>query len=225
MAGWVNSFLRRVEAQAAVAPHCRARHLVAVGLLAVLAAALTIAPAERSTAETRSLSGQLLVAEPTMPDPRFAETVILMISHDASGALGLIVNRRLGEIDIADLLEEMGRGSEGTQGTIHLHYGGPVEPQRGFILHSADSLPDGSNPVGEDFAVTGQADILRAIADGTGPKDSLFALGYAGWGPGQLEAEMERADWFTAPADPALVFTDQPAEVWRRIIDQKGIEL
>ena len=172
------------------------------------------------------LSGQFLVAEPGMPDPRFAETVILMVSHDATGALGLIVNRRLGEIAIADLLSEMGRPAEGVEGSIGLHFGGPVQPDRGFILHSADQVPEGSRPVvGTDFAVAGQPDILTSIAEGSGPKDSLFALGYAGWGPGQLESEMERDDWFTAPADPELVFTDEPAKTWQRVMDRREVDL
>ena len=171
------------------------------------------------------LSGQFLVAEPGMPDPRFAETVILMVSHDSTGALGLIVNRRLGEIEIADLLAEMGQPTAGVAGSIGLHFGGPVQPDRGFILHSADQVPEGSRPVGDDFAVAGQPDILTSIAEGTGPKDSLFALGYAGWGPGQLESEMQRDDWFTAPADPDLVFTDEPAETWQRVMDRREVEL
>lgn len=160
-----------------------------------------------------------------MPDPRFAETVILMISHDTGGALGLIVNRRYDEIDIAELLTELDLPSQDVEGTIGLHYGGPVEPERGFILHSIDAMPDSSSPVGSAFGVTGQADILTSIADGTGPKDSLFALGYAGWGPGQLESEMQRKDWFTAPADPDLVFTDEPATTWQQVMDRRGIDL
>ncbi len=176
-------------------------------------------------AEDATLSGQFLVAEPGMPDPRFAETVILMISHDADGALGLIVNRRIATVDIADLLDELGRPSEGAQGTIGLYYGGPVQPERGLILHSADHVSDSSDIVGRDFAVTGQPDILDSIAGGNGPEDSLFALGYAGWGPGQLESEMQRNDWFTAPADPALVFTDDPTATWQEVMDRRGVDL
>ncbi len=171
------------------------------------------------------LSGQFLVAEPGMPDPRFAETVILMITHDADGAFGLIVNRQIGAIAIADLMAELGLSTDRARGTIGLHYGGPVQPERGFILHSADHVPDGSNPVGDDFAVTAVSDILASIADGSGPEDSLFALGYAGWGPGQLESEMLRQDWFTAPADPDLVFTDEPSKTWQRVMDRRGVDL
>ena len=188
-------------------------------------AVLSLVAPTASRADAESLSGQLLVAEPGMPDPRFAETVILMISHDAGGALGLIVNRRIGEIEISDLLAELGWPSEGASGLIGLHFGGPVQPDRGFILHSADHVPDGSNPVGDDFAVAGRPDILTGIAEGSGPKDSLFALGYAGWGPGQLESEMQRQDWFTAPADPELVFSDEQAETWQRVMDRRGVDL
>lgn len=202
-------------------PLCFRRMALVLGVLAALIA-LPPAPA---VAQPDSLSGQFLVAEPSMPDPRFAETVILIVSHDSDGALGLIVNRRVGKIGIADLLAEFGEPSEETVGKIGLHYGGPVDPERGFILHSADSVPESSSPVGDDFAVTVRTDILTSIAEGTGPKDSLFTFGYAGWGPGQLESEMQRKDWFTAPADPDLVFTDEPAKTWQLVMDRKGVEL
>lgn len=201
------------------------RAVVALALCAVVALALSVGIPVAARADTEFLSGRFLVAEPSMPDPRFAETVILMISHDAGGAAGLIVNRRLGEIGIADLLTEFGKPSEDLEGTIGLYYGGPVEPGLGFILHSADLVPDISKPVGADFAVTGQMDFLTMIAGGTGPKDSLVALGYAGWGPGQLESEMQRKDWFAAPADPDLVFTDDPAGTWQRVMDRRGVDL
>ena len=191
----------------------------------MLLALLVYIPRQQASAQDAYLSGQFLVAEPSMPDPRFAETVILMISHDAGGALGLIVNRRIAIVDIADLMAELGRPSEGAEGKIGLHYGGPVQPERGFILHSADHVSDSSNPVGSDFAVTGQPDILDSIADGSGPKESLFALGYAGWGPGQLESEMQRNDWFTAPADPELVFADDPATTWQQVMDRRAVDL
>lgn len=195
--------------------------LVACALLSLCLSVLTL-PAK---AQDEFLSGQFLVAEPGMPDPRFAETVILMITHDSSGALGLIVNRRVGVMAIADLLAEMDRPPEGASGSIRLHFGGPVQPELGFILHSADRIPEGSNPVGTDFAVSSEPDLLARLGDGNGPKNSLFALGYAGWGPGQLESEMQRKDWFTAPADPELVFTDEPAKTWQQVMDRRGLDL
>ena len=198
---------------------------ISPALCVVVALALSVSAPFAASADTEFLSGQFLVAEPAMPDSRFAESVILMISHDSGGALGLIVNRRLGEIAIADLLTKFGTPAEGLEGTIGVHYGGPVDPTRGFILHSAEAVPDSSNPVGADFAVTGQADILVGIADGTGPKDGLFAFGYAGWGPGQLESELRRNDWFIAPADRDLVFADEPHKTWQRIIDRRGVDL
>ena len=198
---------------------------IALKLLGLAALALPIGIPASARADSEFLAGQFLVAEPSMPDPRFAETVILMISHDAGGALGLIVNRRLGVIEIADLLMDLGKPSDGAEGKIDLFLGGPVEPERGFILHSADSIPEYSNPVGDDFAVTGMPDILTSIAEGEGPRDSLFALGYAGWGPGQLESELRRRDWFAAPADPEFVFTDEPAKTWQRVMDRRGIDL
>ena len=111
------------------------------------------------------------------------------------------------------------------KGAAIIFLGGRRKIKNSIILHSADSIPEYSNPVGDDFAVTGMPDILTSIAEGEGPRDSLFALGYAGWGPGQLESELRRRDWFAAPADPEFVFTDEPAKTWQRVMDRRGIDL
>lgn len=167
-------------------------------------------------AETDSLTGRLLVAKPEMADPRFRETVVYMVRHDPRGAMGLVVNRPLGEAPLAQLLRQFGLESEGVAGSIRFHWGGPVEGKRGFVLHTRDYAGHGTLAVDETMALTDRPEIFRALADGTGPSRSLFTLGYAGWAPGQLEREMERGDWISVTTDPALVFDEDAAGKWQR---------
>lgn len=162
------------------------------------------------------LAGQLLVAAAEMGDPRFVETVILMVRHDASGAMGLVVNRPVGEVSIAKLLEGVGLDGAGVRGDIRLHYGGPVEPRQVLTIHTADFGLEGTLRVPGDAAVTGNPEILRAIGRGKGPRRFLTVLGYAGWAPGQLEGELKAGGWFTVPADPAIVFDDKYDTKWKR---------
>jgi putative transcriptional regulator len=172
-----------------------------------------------------SLAGRLLVAAPGMADPRFSETVIFMIDHDAGGARGFVVNRGLGEGRLKSLLKGFGVDSETASGSVRLHYGGPVGAGSGFVLHSTDYSGPSTRAVDGGIAVSTGRDILEAIADGKGPRDVRFILGYAGWGPGQLESEMARDDWLTAPAEPSLVFSDTLDDVWDRAIESAGISL
>ena len=207
--------------------------LVALGV--VLAAGRTspeTAPesAPQSGAEPRFLSGQLLVAAPEMPDPRFAETVIVIVSHDADGAMGLIVNRVLGSGPIALLLDALDVEAEVAPdlpdgGQVRLLTGGPVEPHRGFVLHSDDFAGASTRPVGDGIAVSFGTDALAAMAGGHGPRQGVVVLGYAGWGPGQLESELARDDWLVVPALSSLVFAEDPETVWQRARDTYGIEL
>ena len=162
------------------------------------------------------LAGQLLVAAEEMSDPRFVQTVILMVRHDATGAMGLIVNRPIGEVPVARLLEGVGLDGTGVQGDIRLHYGGPVESRQVLTIHTGDFGLEGTLRVSGGTAVTGNPEILRVIGRGTGPKRFLTVLGYAGWSPGQLEGEMKAGGWFTVPADPAIVFDDKYDTKWKR---------
>ena len=176
-------------------------------------------------AQDRSIAGQLLVASETMGDPRFAETVIYMIEHDREGALGLVVNRPLGRAPIAAILERMGLEPESEEGEIAVHQGGPVEPGRAFVLHSAEVMAEGSRAVDGDFAVSARPGILRLIGQGAGPKHGIFVFGYAGWGPGQLDGELARDDWFVIPAETALVFAPDPRQSWREAVKRRALEL
>lgn len=171
------------------------------------------------------LTGQFLVATDELTDPRFVRTVVYVIRHDAGGAMGLIVNRPMGETSLADLLGRLGLDGKGVNGEILVHYGGPVEPAQGFILHTTDYKIEGTQIVKDGIAVTSQPEILRAIGTGTGPHKSLFALGYAGWSPGQLEGEIKAGAWVVVPADEALVFDEHYEKKWERAMARRTINL
>ena len=139
--------------------------------------------------------------------------------------MGLVINRPLALAPLGKLLEEMGAGAEGIEGKIELHYGGPVEPGRGFLLHSDDAVLKTSQALPGGFAVSADPEMLRRILDGSGPKDFRFILGYAGWAPGQLEDEIARGSWWHVEADPALVFDADATTIWQRAIDLRGVDL
>jgi putative transcriptional regulator len=164
------------------------------------------------------LTGQILIAMPTMADPRFAQSVIFMCDHSARGAMGIVVNRPLASPSFEDLLRQLNIDPIPPARSIRLCAGGPVDNARGFVLHSTDWTGEGSLKVDASFALTASLDILKAIAGGGGPRQGVLALGYAGWGPGQLDAEMGQNAWLSARADPALVFDDKHETKWRRAL-------
>ncbi|MGH6961100.1 MAG: YqgE/AlgH family protein [Dongiaceae bacterium] len=170
------------------------------------------------------LTGQLLVAMPQMRDPRFTRSVIYMCAHNADGAMGLVVNRRVGSITFEDLLTQLGIGPSRREDDIRIHFGGPVESGRGFVLHSADYVQSGTLVVDDGVALTATLDILKEIAAGGGPRRSLLALGYAGWGPGQLDAEIQANGWLSVPSDEALVFDADLDHKWERAIGKIGVD-
>ena len=191
------------------------RLLRALGLIAFLAAG-----AAAGAVQAASLTGKVLVAGEGMPDPRFQETVIYLVDHDANGAFGLVVNKPSAIGPIAALLDELGIEADeygfDVQGSVTLHYGGPVEPDRGFILHSADYEVDGTQQVSSGIALTFSSEVLVDIALGQGPRRSLIIFGYSGWGPAQLEGELARGDWTVTDADPDLVLGTDHESKWRR---------
>ncbi len=199
----------------------------AVGLL-VLVLASAGADAARAAAPRPAadwLGGQLLVATRQLQDPRFVRTVVYLVRHDASGAMGLIVNRPVGEMPLAMLMQQLGLDAAGASGTMRIHYGGPVEPGRGFVLHTTEYSSQGTLTVPGGLAMTFEPGILRVIADGRGPRRTLFALGYAGWAPGQLENEIGRGDWLTVTSDEALVFDQDYDKKWERATARQRINL
>lgn len=175
--------------------------------------------------ESGYLSGQLLIAMPSMQDPRFARSVIYMCVHNADGAMGLVVNRLISSISFSDLLKELEVSGIKVASPPSIHFGGPVETGRGFVLHSTDYLAPDSMQLNEQVALTATIDILRDIADGIGPTQRILALGYAGWGPGQLDGEIHENAWLSAPADMDLLFSDDPDDVWERALAKLGIDV
>ena len=176
-------------------------------------------------AQPATLTGQLLVARTELQDPRFVRSVVYIVHHDAGGAMGLILNRPIGEVSLSELLKQAGVEGTGVSGEIRVHFGGPVEPGRGFVLHTADYRIEGTQEVKDSIAVTAQLEILRAMGTGTGPRQSLFALGYAGWAPGQLEAEIKAGHWEIVPADKTLVFDENAEKKWERAMARRTIRL
>ena len=170
------------------------------------------------------LTGQLLIAMPSMHDARFAQTVIYMCVHSPEGAMGLVVNRLVNELTFPQLLQQLEIETPGPDQEIRIHFGGPVESGRGFVLHSVDYTQSGTIIVDENVGLTATIDILRDIADGKGPRRSLLALGYAGWGPGQLDNEITQNAWLQVSADDALIFGIDVEGKWQRAITKLGID-
>lgn len=171
-----------------------------------------------------SLAGQMLVAMPGMRDPRFARTVIYMCAHSPEGAMGLVVNRAIEQVSFTALLEQLEIEDTGLGLPFSIHFGGPVETGRGFVLHSPDYRRDGTLVVSGSVALTATIDIVRAIARGDGPKRHLLALGYSGWGPGQLDAEIRANAWLQVDADDDLVFGSVLDQKWIRAMAKLGID-
>ncbi|MBX9698398.1 MAG: YqgE/AlgH family protein [Acetobacteraceae bacterium] len=161
------------------------------------------------------LAGQVLIAMPGMQDPRFARSVICLVAHSADGAMGIVVNKPIDGLSFDDLLGQLGLEPVPPQRRIRLMQGGPVDGGRGFVLHTPDWSTDGSLTVTKELAMTASIDILKAIAGGGGPRLGVLALGYAGWGPGQLEEEIQRNAWLSVAADEELLFDTADDAKWR----------
>jgi putative transcriptional regulator len=170
------------------------------------------------------LTGQLLIAMPNMRDPRFTRTVIYVCAHNADGAMGLVVNRLVGSVTFPDLLDQLGIDTEAVTEEIRVHFGGPVESGRGFVLHSGEYHHASTLQIAEQMALTATVDILQDIAKDAGPRRSLLALGYAGWGPGQLDAEIQSNGWLNVSADEELVFDEDLDGKWERAINKLGVD-
>lgn len=170
------------------------------------------------------LAGQMLIAMPLMRDPRFVRSVVYVCAHSAEGAMGLVVNRLFDTLTFPDLLEQLEIVATPDCERVRVHFGGPVEAGRGFVLHTPDYSNEGTLLVDPQVALTATVDVLRAIADGSGPRRSLLALGYAGWSPGQLDSEILENVWLNVPADNDLLFGDLDHK-WERAIGKLGIDV
>lgn len=172
-----------------------------------------------------ALAGQLLLAMPSLKDPNFAKSVILVCEHNADGALGLVVNRRL-PLKLGEVLRKLDLHTErAALETNPVYAGGPVEGGRGFVLHDAPGAYADSLTVGDSLAVSASEAVLAAIARGEGPRRFIVALGYAGWGPGQLEREFAENAWLAVPASPELVFDADVDERWQQAAGAIGLDL
>jgi putative transcriptional regulator len=199
--------------------------MLAATLAATACAPVTPAAEGPARAVAEGIAGRLLVAAADMPDPRFARSVIFVVRHDDNGAMGLVVNHAIGSSSVAKLLEGSGIDAGDGDGKVRIHYGGPVQPERGLVLHTPDFAIEGTVAITDGVSITANPRILRSIAAGKGPRQSLFALGYAGWAPGQLERELERKDWVVVPSDGKLVFDTDMGAKWRRAMARHGIDL
>jgi putative transcriptional regulator len=170
------------------------------------------------------LSGQILVAMPSMQDPRFAQSVIYLCAHSADGAMGLVLNRPVENLSFDELLKQLSIEPVPPARRIQVQAGGPVEQVRGFVLHTADWVQEGSLRVNELMALTASIDVLREIAKGGGPRRGLLALGYAGWGPGQLDREISENAWLSVPSDESLIFGEDYAAKWRGALAKLKID-
>lgn len=180
--------------------------------------------------EERCLAGQFLLAMPGMTDPNFARSLVYICAHSAEGAMGLVVNAPAPEITFSELLHQLGvTGGEAAPPLLRkvpIFRGGPVETSRGFVLHSADYAAGGSTvAIATNVRLTITLDILKALAEGTGPSRALLALGYAGWMPGQLESEILANGWLTAQADADVIFDPDSAAKYERVLAGLGIGL
>ena len=171
-----------------------------------------------------TLTGQLLIAMPAMPDPRFSHSVIYMCMHDERGAMGIIVNQVVDGLEFEKLLEQVGIKDEPPKRRIAIHVGGPVETGRGFVLHSSDYGLDSTLDVEGGIRLTQSIEVLKEISRGGGPRRCLLALGYAGWGPGQLEREIKQNGWLNTAADEELIFDAAINDKWRLALAKMGID-
>ncbi|WP_076860883.1 YqgE/AlgH family protein [Bradyrhizobium mercantei] len=178
------------------------------------------------------LDGQMLIAMPVMNDPRFERSVIYMCAHSSEGAMGIIVNRPAGSIDFPGLLVQLDIIEKSDQiqlpenaEMMKVMKGGPVDTGRGFVLHSSDFyIQDATLNIDDGISLTATVDILKAIAKGAGPRHAILALGYAGWGPGQLENEIQHNGWLHCDADPELIFGTDVDEKYASALRKIGIE-
>jgi putative transcriptional regulator len=176
-------------------------------------------------AHTSWLEGQLLVATPQVQGDLFTQSVIYLFAHNEEGAMGLIVNKPLDQIHYTEVLEQLGIAVSPAMRELSVMHGGPVEEQRGFLLHSNDYESDVSLRHENGLSVTASASILKDIAQGKGPRHRLLLLGYAGWGPGQLEAEMEQNSWISVPVEPSIVFEEENDAKWTLAAGVLGIDM
>jgi putative transcriptional regulator len=169
-----------------------------------------------------NLVGRFLVAAPSMPDERFQKSVVFICKHDDEGALGIIVNNKVDDLPLGQVYKQLGIDVPVVTAETAVLFGGPVEPQRGLVLHSSDYKRDETLLIDGGMALTASLEILKDMAGGSGPKQAWLALGHSGWEPGQLDREMQDNAWLVVDADSALVFDPDFDAKWQRALDRLG---
>ena len=169
-------------------------------------------------------TGMMLIAMPSMADTRFSRSVVYVCSHSAEGAMGLVVNQVIDQLRLPAVLQQLGIEGDGRPDDQPVHLGGPVESNRGFVLHSSDYRLESTLLIDEHFALTATVEILRAIAEGKGPSRLVLALGYAGWAPGQLDAEILDNGWLLVPGDADIVFDREDQTKWHRALAKLKVD-
>jgi putative transcriptional regulator len=205
--------------------HRAPRGLFTVVLLLVACFAAASAENEPAGAGAAPLVGQLLVASPNIGDPQFFKTVILIVEQNQDGALGIIINRPVDKLSLSSLMAAIGRSDDKAKGEVKVFAGGPVQPDLGFVVHTPDYRRAQTLRIDDHLSLTSTPEVLQDIGHAHGPKRSLVAFGYTGWGPGQLEGEMVRGDWVTAPEDPDLVFDADRDKLWDMAWTRRTINL
>jgi putative transcriptional regulator len=181
-------------------------------------------PQPASASDLRFLTGQLLIAMPLMDDERFMQAVIFLCAHSHEGAMGLVLNRPLARPRFNDLIRKFNISDVSPAREIRICSGGPLDHGRGFVLHTSDWQSEDTLEVDDDHALTASLDVLRAVAEGGGPRECLLALGYASWEAGQLDYEIQQNIWLTAPADNQILFDTLYETKWRRALGKLGID-
>ena len=205
-------------------PACRIETLAIHGGRALISVMAQSFPPPFVPTPEHFLTGQLLIAMPSMADPRFAQSVIYLCAHTLDGAMGLVLNRPVSKPTFEDLLMQLKVQPLPPARQIRLCAGGPVENSRGFVLHTSDWTGEGSLRVNEALALTASLDVLQVIAGGGGPRECVLALGYAGWGPGQLDKEIQDNAWLSVPADEHLLFDARHDTKWRRALAKLKVD-
>ena len=175
--------------------------------------------------ENAFLSGKLIIAMPAMGDPRFKRSVVCICAHNEDGAIGIIINKIIESLSFSKIIKQLKLNKNMTKNDYnnHIYFGGPVETERGFILHSADYSSENSTSINSEISMTASTEILQALIDGNGPNKSIVALGYAGWGPGQLDTEIQSNAWLSVESDLELVFSAKTAEKWDMALEKIGV--
>lgn len=182
-------------------------------------------PHHQGMTDTTNLTGKLLIAMPDMGDPRFDHAVIYICAHSSDGSMGLIINKPAPDVRFSDLLEQLSIDEGEQMVDVRIHYGGPVETGRGFVLHTSDYASGaGTMEVASGVAMTATLDILEDIATGSGPKRSMLGLGYAGWGPGQLEDELIQNGWLVCDANEDILFGRAAEHKWTAALKILGVD-